>query len=138
MNIEQLAAQLEIDEGKKKRIYLDTATPPRWTGGIGRNMTDRDFSEDEIQLMLKNDIDLVCDQLDNRMPWWKHMTDARMRAWANFTFNVGITKAMTFKNTIGLLQSGKYDQAADEILRSKWASQVGERAKRISDTIRNG
>jgi lysozyme len=138
MNIEQLAAQLEIDEGKKKRIYLDTATPPRWTGGIGRNMTDRDFSEDEIQLMLKNDIDLVCDQLDNRMPWWKHMTERRRQALANFTFNVGINTAMTFKNSMALLQSGQYSKAADAMMDSKWARQVGDRANRVTTMIREG
>ena len=29
------------------------------TGGVGRNLTDRAFADDEIDLMLHNDIDLV-------------------------------------------------------------------------------
>ncbi len=136
MNIDQLAAQLTIDENKRKRIYTDTVG--KITGGVGRNLTDRDFSEDEIQLMLKNDIDMVCDQLDNTLPWWKQMTDRRMQALANMAFNMGITTLLTFKNSLGLLRDGKYDAAADAFMDSKWAKQVGARAVRVTQMIREG
>ena len=136
MNTDQLATELTFDEGKRKRIYTDTVG--KITGGVGRNLTDRDFSEDEIQLMLKNDINMVCDQLDNTLPWWKQMTERRMRALANLTFNMGITTLLTFKNSLTLLRDGKYDAAADAFMDSKWAKQVGTRASRVTQMIREG
>ena len=136
MNADQLAAQLTIDEGKRRRIYADTAG--KQTVGVGRNMTDRDLSDDEIGLMLKNDIAMVCSQLDKAAPWWKSLSERRKQALANFVFNVGIATALTFKNTMQLMQSGQYTAAADEMMRSKWAGQVGARAHRITTMIREG
>ena len=77
MTFEKLSAQLLIDEGIRSRMYLDTANPPRWTAGVGRNISDRDFSTDEIALMLKNDIAIVERVLDANLPWWRKMTPDR-------------------------------------------------------------
>ena len=136
MNIQQLSAQLEIDEGKKPRIYIDTVG--KITGGIGRNLTDRAFSEDEIQLMLRNDIDMVINQLDNLFPWWKQMSDRRQQVLCNMTFNLGITKMAQFKNTLAAMQTGRYNDAADGMLASLWAKQGGARAQRLSTMMREG
>lgn len=136
MNTDQLAAQLTIDEGKRRRIYADTVG--KWTAGIGRNMTDRDLSDDEIDLMLKNDIERVCDQLDNVAPWWKSLSERRKQALANMGFNMGVPTLMTFKNAMALLQSGQYTAASDEFMHSKWSAQVGARAQRIANMIREG
>ncbi len=136
MNMQQLSAQLEIDEGKRPRIYVDTVG--KITGGIGRNLTDRAFSEDEIQLMLRNDIDMVINQLDNIFPWWKQMSDRRMQVLANLCFNIGITKLVQFKNTLAAMQAGRYNDAADGMLASLWAKQVGARAQRLATMMREG
>lgn len=136
MNMQQLSAQLEIDEGKRPRIYVDTVG--KITGGIGRNLTDRAFSEDEIQLMLRNDIDMVINQLDNLFPWWKQMSDRRMQVLANLCFNIGITKLVQFKNTLAAMQAGRYNDAADGMLASLWAKQVGARAQRLATMMREG
>ncbi|MES2346303.1 MAG: glycoside hydrolase family protein [Pseudomonadota bacterium] len=136
MNIAMLKAQLSIDEGRKKRIYLDTVG--KWTVGVGRNISDRDFSDDEIDLMLNNDIDLVAGQLDRHLPWWRQMTDARQNVLANMCFNVGVGRLLGFKNALAAMQAGRYDDAAKEMLDSQWARQVGDRAFRLATTMRSG
>ena len=135
MNHEKLAAQLEIDEGKRKRIYLDTVG--KWTVGVGRNVSDRDFSDDEIALMLKNDIDMVVSQLDKAIPWWREMNDARQNVLCNMAF-MGIGKLLGFKNTLNFMKAKRYDSAAMEMLVSKWAVQVGDRADRLANVMRTG
>jgi lysozyme len=138
MDRAKLAAQLTVDEGRKKRIYRDTADPPRWTGGVGRNLTDRDFSDDEIDLMLKNDIDKVERELDHALPWWRTLNEARQNALANMCFQLGLAGLLAFKNTLALLQAGRWDAAAAAALDSKWQKQVPARAKRVTDMIRTG
>lgn len=138
MNRVKLAAQLEIDEGKRARIYLDTAVPPKWTGGVGRNLSDRPFSEDEIALMLRNDIEGTEQDLDRELPWWRRMTEARQNVLANMAFNLGIRRLLGFVKTLDLIRAGRYDAAATEMLNSKWAKQVGARANRLADTMRKG
>jgi lysozyme len=136
MNRDRLKAQLVVDEGRKKRIYTDTAG--KITGGVGRNLTDRDFSDDEIDLMLDNDINLVVGQLDKHLPWWRTMTDARQGVLANMAFNLGIGGLMGFKNTLTFMQAGKYEAAAQGMMASKWATQVGKRAARLAAMMRSG
>lgn len=136
MNLKKLIDQLSIDEGRKPRIYVDTVG--KITGGVGRNLTDRAFFEDEIDLMLKNDIALVERQLDENLPWWREMTDARQNVLVNMGFNLGIAGLLGFKNTLVFMRSGRYDAAAAGMMSSKWAQQVGRRAERLAAIMRTG
>lgn len=135
MNLDKLKAQLTVDEGRKKRVYTDTVG--KLTVGVGRNISDRDFSDDEIDLMLGNDIDLVANQLDKHLPWWRQMNDARQNVLVNMGF-MGIGKLLGFKNTLAFMQDGKYEAAASGMLASKWADQVGDRAVRLARMMRTG
>jgi lysozyme len=56
----------------------------------------------------------------------------------NMCFNLGITGLCGFKNTLGMIQRKEYSKAADNMLQSKWARQVGKRANRLSEMIRKG
>lgn len=136
MNLEKLAAQLTVDEGRRARIYL--CTEGKVTGGVGRNLTDRPFSDDEIDLMLKNDIKGVEQDLDRRLPWWRQMSEARQNVLANMCFNLGIDRLLGFVNTLTLMKAARYDAAAAEMINSKWAKQVGARAIRLAATMRKG
>jgi lysozyme len=135
MNHEKLAAQLTIDEGRRARVYTDTVG--KLTVGVGRNITDRAFSEDEIDLMLANDIKLVEAQLDRSLPWWRQMNEARQNVLANMCF-MGIGTLLMFVNTLKAMKEGRYDAAAAGMLNSKWAKQVGQRAIRLADIMRKG
>jgi lysozyme len=136
VNRTALSAQLTVDEGKRTRIYLDSVG--KWTGGVGRNLSDRPFSDDEIALMLANDIAIAEHELDRALPWWRSMTEARQQALCNMCFNLGIDRLLGFKKALMFLQAGRWDAAATEFLDSKWAKQVGARADRIADAIRKG
>lgn len=136
MNRAKLMEQLTIDEGRRARIYVDTVG--KVTGGVGRNLTDREFSQDEIDLMLSNDIALVEADLDRTMPWWRTMTEARQGVLANMAFNLGISRLAGFKNTLAYMQAGRYDAAAAGMLDSLWAKQVGARADRLAKIMRTG
>jgi lysozyme len=136
MNREKLMQQLEQDEGRRRLAYRDTVG--KLTVGIGRNITDRAFSDDEIDLMLKNDIAMVERQLDRVIPWWRKLDDVRQNVIANMAFNMGVPRLLGFSMTLDLVNSGRFDAAAQEMMRSKWAEQVGDRAKRLSDMMRKG
>lgn len=136
MNLAKLIDQLSIDEGRKARLY--TCTAGKLTIGVGRNLTDRALFEDEIDLMLKNDIKLCERQLDENLPWWRKMTDARQNVLVNMVFNMGINGVLGFVNTLALMKAGRYDAAAAGMLNSKWAKQVGNRAIRLAAIMRSG
>lgn len=133
---DKLCAQLRIDEGVRNKLYQDTVG--KWTGGVGRNFSDRQMSPALIQFMLDEDIDMCIDQLDHAFPWWEKMCDARQNALLNLVFNLGITTLLQFKNSLAALEAGKWEAAANGFMDSKWAKQVGARAVRVTDLIRNG
>lgn len=136
MNLNKLAAQLEVDEGRKTKPYKDTVG--KLTIGVGRNLDDRGLSDDEITYILMNDIRIVEAELDKHLPWWREMNDVRQNVLANMCFNMGINKLKGFVNTLRMMQAKRYDAAAGGMMNSLWARQVGDRAVRLSTMMRTG
>ncbi|KOE25735.1 glycoside hydrolase family protein [Burkholderia multivorans] len=131
----KLKAELTLDEGRRSRIYVDTVG--KVSGGIGRNLTDKGFRDNEIDLMYQNDIAETEAWLDRNLPWWRSLDPVRQRVMMNMAFNMQ-GKLLTFVNTLAAVKRGDYASAADGMLASKWASQVGDRAKRLADMMRSG
>jgi lysozyme len=138
MDRAKLAAQLNREEGRKNRMYLDNANPPRWTIGVGFNLSDRALPEHIIDALLEWCISTVEKELDAAMPWWRKMDEVRQTAWAQMAFQLGLDKLQNFKKTIELLKASRWDAAANEALDSDWARQVPARARRVTDMIRKG
>lgn len=136
MNRQRLAKQLEIDEGKRAKIYLDTVG--KWTGGVGRNISDRAFSEDEIQLMLSNDIALATKDAKQLVPGFENLNDARQEVLVNMSFNLGYARLGAFRKFLAAVNASEFAEASLEMLDSKWAKQVGARAVRLSNAMRTG
>ena len=132
----KLIEQLKIHEGMKLKPYL--CTSKKLTIGIGRNLDDVGISKEEAEMLLKNDIYEATNQLLNAFPWMATFSDVRISAMINFTFNVGIGTVRKFSNTIEYLKNEDWDAAADEMMDSKWAEQVGDRAIQITEQIRTG
>ena len=132
----KLIEQLKIHEGMKLKPYKCTAG--KLTIGIGRNLEDVGISEDEANMLLRHDIQEATRQLLHAFPWMGEFNDARISAMINFTFNVGIGTVKKFENTLAYMQSGDWDKAADEMMDSRWARQVGNRAVEVTEQIRTG
>jgi lysozyme len=92
----------------------------------------------EADVILRKDANAACDALDRRLPWWREMDPVRQDALADMCFNLGVTKLLGFRNTLRLLQDGQYEDAAAEALKSRWAAQTGDRARRIAHMLRTG
>lgn len=131
----KLKAELSLDEGRKNRIYTDTVG--KVSGGIGRNLTDKGFRDNEIDLMYQNDVAETEAWLDRNLPWWRQLDAVRQRVVMNMAFNMQ-GKLLTFVNTLAAMKRGDYAAAADGMLASKWAGQVGARATRLASMMRSG
>ncbi|MBU9469118.1 glycoside hydrolase family protein [Burkholderia multivorans] len=131
----KLKAELTLDEGRRSRIYVDTVG--KVSGGIGRNLTDKGFRDNEIDLMYQNDVAETEAWLDRNLPWWRSLDPVRQRVMMNMAFNMQ-GKLLTFVNTLAAIKRGDYATAADGMLASKWATQVGARATRLADMMRSG
>lgn len=136
----ELARQLRGDEGEKPCVYFDHLGYA--TIGVGRLVDARKpgagLRPDEITYLLNNDIDDRIDALTRRLPWFQDLDDARRAVLLNMSFQLGTAGLLGFVNTLKLIEDGKYDDAADALMQSKWASQTPARAARMAEQMRTG
>lgn len=133
-----LAKELRRDEGVEYVPYLDTVGVK--TVGVGHNMQAKPLPADwtfpltdaQVDQLLAEDLQEVFDGLDRNIPWWRKLSYERQRVLANMAFNLGIKGLMGFKNTLAHVQAERYQSAAEGMLASKWARQVGQRANRLA------
>jgi lysozyme len=132
----QLIEQLKRHEGIRLKPYKCTSN--KLSIGIGRNLEDIGITEKEAEMLLLNDIEEAKKQLLHHMPWTQQLDEVRFSALLNFVFNVGIGTALKFVNAMAQLKDENYDMAAQELLDSRWAKQVGNRAKEVAEQLRTG
>lgn len=133
MDLEKFKPMLKKHEGLRLKPYRCTAG--KLTIGYGRNLDDRGITEEEADRLLHNDILLCSLQLDRDLPWWKYHPENVQMVLMDMCFNLGISGLLEFKRTLGYIRDQKYSAAAVEMLKSKWSSQVGARAKELSVMI---
>ena len=128
---------LRGDEGEVLHAYNDHLGFA--TIGIGRLIDKRKgggISKEESAYLLANDIMRFSKELDQRLPWWKTLSDARRGVLLAMAFQMGVDGLLKFKNTLEAVRMGQYDKAADGMLQSMWAKQTPERATRMSEQMR--
>lgn len=138
MDHNRLITDLITDEGFISYAYKDSEG--YLTIGIGRMVDKRlggGISRDEAMLLLRHDIADICKELDEKASWWRGLPDRGQEAFVNMAFNLGWPRLSKFENMIDALKAGDYPTAANEALNSKWAKQVGTRARRIADIFRS-
>lgn len=135
-NLDALRRQLIAHEDIRLKPYRDTEG--KLSIGVGRNLDDMGLTQGEVMSMLDHDIARCINELNDHLPWWRNMTDARQRALLDMCFNLGITRLKTFKKALAAMQEEDYDKAALEMLDSKWARQVKGRAVTLASMMRAG
>lgn len=128
--------QLRRDEGTRLKPYTDTVG--KLTIGIGRNLSDKGITLEEAELLLANDVDEVILGLEGAGYVAKDDNDARYYVLVNMAFNLGPAGLLAFRIMLKAYRDGDWETAAAEMLRSKWAQQVGDRAERLAKQMREG
>jgi lysozyme len=116
--------------------YVDTTG--HITVGIGRNLTDRGISTNEALLLLDDDISYFSSKLAHYLNFFPGLDSNRQIALVDMCFNLGINNFLAFSGMIQALENKDWKCAHDEMLDSKWAQQVGERATQLANIILTG
>jgi lysozyme len=121
-------------EGFRAMPYYDTEG--HLTIGFGRNLSSHGVSLDEAEHMIDNDIDDCILKLSRNCSWYNNAPENVKIAVLNMCFNLGFTKFLTFHELIDALIERNYTKASQEVLNSKWALEIKERAKDVAVMIR--
>ena len=146
MDIKALIEELSFDEGRVNKIYLDHLGYE--TFGVGHLVLSTDpehgspvgtpVSEERINECLEKDIANICKDLDRNIPFWKELDEERQRVVANMGFNLGINRLMQFEKFLNALENKDYEEAAVQMMDSRWAKQVGPRSERLYKRMLDG
>ncbi len=137
MNTEALArGLLQSDEGLRLKPYHCTAG--KLTIGYGRNLEDRGITEAEAEYLLENDVSEIYEDLAEIYDFFTHLSPMRKAVLIDMAYNLGLSGLNKFQNMIKAIDDNNYSKAASEMLDSRWASQVGDRAERLSKLMKTG
>lgn len=146
---ETLRDRLIREEGLRLFPYPDTKGI--WTIGVGHNIeADPDMfpdlemlkvqgiTKEEAYILLDKDIQNHTLSLLRTLSWVGDLDWNRKSVLIDMCFNLGIEGLLKFKNTLAAIEQGNYSLAADDMLNSLWAKQVGSRAENLATIMRLG
>jgi len=131
--------QIKQDEGLVLHAYDDHLGFA--TIGYGRLIDRRKgggISEEEALYLLKNDVSARLSVLENAIPFFARLDDARKAVLLNMSFQLGIAGLLKFKSTLAFIEAGDFENASANMLKSLWAKQTPQRAKRLAKQMRSG
>lgn len=140
----KLELELRHDEGVRFVPYKDSLGI--LTVGVGHNLeakplppnTVYPLSQEQVSMIAQFDINETVRDLLLAMPWVAELDEVRQRVLANMAFNLGVNKLLQFVNTLAAVRAKRWEQAAAGMEASRWAAQVGNRAKRLAQAMRTG
>ena len=138
----------EQNEGRKYKVYKCTGGAN--TIGVGHNIDAKGLPADIEKYLRKNGkiLDEHIDRLyiideghavadcKKLFPDFKNFSHNRKIALKDFLFQLGYDRASKFVRSIHLINTNQWEEAADNMLKSLWAKQTPNRAKRVTDLLR--
>lgn len=133
----ELLASTKLHEGYRSRAYLDTANPPVWTIGYGTNLQELEIGE-ELATEWLYDMLRKAERSARGYPWFTNLNQARQDAIVEMIYNLGLSRFDKFAKLKAACAVSDFFDAADQMLDSLWAKQVGVRADRLAIQMRTG
>ena len=144
MNVEQLREQLKIDEGCVYKIYTDHLGYP--TFGSGQLIIESDpengqavgtpVSNDRVDAAFDGDVEVVLSECKVLYPDFEDLPEEAQQIIANMMFNLGRPRLSKFVGMKRGVDEKDWNSAADEMVDSRWYRQVGARAERLVNRMR--
>lgn len=124
---------LRMEEGKRNRPYMDTTG--HITAGIGRNLTDRGLSDDEIEYLFTNDKALAESSARALCPSFDDLSDVRKYVLCDLAFNLGQSRLQEFSRFLRAVHEERWTDAAMELLESIAGKQEPQRFTMLANAM---
>lgn len=147
MTIEQF---IEKHEGRKLKPYKCPAGAKTigvgWNidanplpGAIGRCLKETGkITNAMADQLLSLSIKVASSDCEDLFPDFDNFTDNRRMALIDFLFQLGKSRASKFVNSIHMINTAQWKEAAENMRQSAWFNQVPNRAKEVTKLIEEG
>lgn len=146
--------RVTFHEGSRTKVYSDTLGVP--TVGVGFNLTRGDapnllkkiganiekiksgkseLTDTQVKMLLHYTLTQAKKDCISIIKNFETLPNSIKGVLIEMTFALGRSRFLGFKRFIANIESRKFKSAAKELISSKWAKQVGNRAKTLSNII---
>ena len=135
MNNERLFNRIKVHEGFRNKVYK--CTEGFDTIGFGFAIKDLELDEDIAEQILMDKLDKLTHKIQDKFPWVEMAPDTVGEVLVEMAYQMGVSGVSKFKRTLKYMEHHNWTRAAEEMLDSKWHRQTPNRAKELSNIIRN-
>jgi lysozyme len=136
MDLARLEQRIMRDEGYRPIAYQDTVHV--WTLGYGSTringvpVKELDIcTKQSARVQLRSDIYQSIIDCHKLFPNWVELGAVRQEVLVNMMYNLGFAGLKSFKSMRSAIQDKAWQRVAEEMVDSKWYSQVGGRGQRL-------
>ena len=143
MKFTRLEQRVMRDEGFRGTSYKDTVDI--WTVGYG---STRLFgvpvketticTTEQARAQLRADLYQAIIDCEKLFDTWETLDSIRQEILVNMCYNLGSVGLSNFRNMRSAIRHQEWKRAAEEMVDSKWYSQVGGRGQRLVAAMKSG
>ena len=129
-----LLENIKESEGFRNRVYK--CTEGYDTIGYGFAVKDLVMDKDIADMILERKVAELRVRVEQKFPFIDSMPESVQDVMIEMCFQLGVSGFSKFKKTIQYLMTKQFEEAAVEMLDSKWYKQTPNRAKKLSDIVK--
>tara|TARA_Y100001963_G_scaffold32688_1_gene45413 strand:+ start:28 stop:450 length:423 start_codon:yes stop_codon:yes gene_type:complete len=133
--MKDLLEKIKHHEGFVEHVYDDSLGIP--TIGYGFAIKDLILDEDIAEEILIRKLEKLKRNANSRFKWLEDMPVEVQEVVVNMCYQLGVTGVSKFKKAISAMQERDWVTASEEMLDSKWAKQTPNRAKELSNIVKD-
>ncbi len=132
--MQELIKSIKQHEGYRSRAYNDSLGIP--TIGYGFAIKDLELEEDICDIILERKVKALQDMVNRKFNWYRYMPQEIKDVVMEMCYQLGVGGFSKFRKTISFLQNKQFHDASEEMLDSLWARQTPNRAKELSNRVK--
>ena len=129
-----LIESIKQHEGYVGVVYKDSLGID--TIGYGFAIKDLELDEDICEIILARKLKNLQDMVKIKFKWYGYMPPEIKDVVMEMCYQLGVTGFSKFRKTIAYLQNKQFHDASVEMLDSLWAKQTPNRAKELSNRVK--
>ena len=129
-----LIESIKQHEGYVGIVYKDSLGID--TIGYGFAIKDLELDEDICEIILERKLKELETRVNLKFKWFMYMPQEIKDVVMEMCYQLGVGGVSKFKKTIAYLQNKQWEEASVEMLDSLWAKQTPNRAKELSNRVK--
>ena len=133
--LQDIVEDIKKHEGFRPKVY--ECTEGYDTIGYGFAIKDLELDEDIAEEILLRKLEKLIKRLRDKFDWLDEVPYEVQGVLVNMAYQMGVSGVCKFKRALKYMEHQNWERAAEEMLMSRWHKQTPNRARELSNIIRN-